>query len=114
MNLIEGEIKNRKFTSTLIEVSGLSIDAEGPIKLGVRPEDCTFVAAKFKSHHMTGEVYDVEPTGDMNYLTLRVGDNNLEIKADRDYRSELGLTEKVAFDTERLYFFEAQSGQRVR
>lgn len=114
MNLIEGEITNGKFTSTLIEVSGLSIGAEGPIILGVRPEDCAVVAPQSKTHHMTGEVYGVEPTGDMTYLTLRVGINNLEIKADRDYRSELGLTEKVAFDTERLYFFDAQSGQRVR
>lgn len=114
MNLINGHIKDGTFISDNIEISGLTVKNEGAIKLGVRPEDCAVVAAKSKASHMTGEVYGVEPTGDMTYLTLRVGQNNLEIKADRDYRSDLGLEEKVAFDTERLYFFDAKTGQRVR
>ncbi len=114
MNLIDGEMKGGTFSSENIEVSGLKFKTQGAIKLGVRPEDCAVVYEKSKTSHMTGEVYGVEPTGDMTYLTLRVGQNNLEIKADRDYRSDLGLVEKVAFDTERLYFFDAETGQRVR
>jgi len=114
MNLVDGEVKNGTFTSKNIQVSGLSLKIDGPIKLGVRPEDCAVVVSDSAVSHMTGEVYGVEPTGDMTYLTLRIGETNIEIKADRDYRSELGQTEKVAFDVNRLYFFQAETGQRVR
>ena len=82
--------------------------------MGVRPEDCAVIDAEAKTSHMMGDVYSVEPTGDTTYLTLRVGQNKLEIKADRNYRANLGLVEKVALDTERLYFFDAETGQRVR
>ncbi|MCY4327857.1 MAG: hypothetical protein OXC53_09760, partial [Rhodobacteraceae bacterium] len=72
------------------------------------------VSSAEQRHNMKGDVYGVEPTGDMTVLTLRVGEKNLEIKADRDYRSELGVQENVVFDTNRLYFFDSQSGERVR
>ena len=114
MNLINGQIKDGNFVSENVKVPNVGILATGPIKLGIRPEDCAVVSGESLKHNMTGEVYGVEPTGDMTFLTLRVGDINIEIKADRDYRSELGVQEKVAFDRIRLYFFDAQTGQRVR
>ena len=63
---------------------------------------------------MAGTVYGVEPTGDMTFLTLQAGETTIEIKADRGYRAALGAEEKVAFDSSRLYFFDAETGQRVR
>ena len=50
----------------------------------------------------------------MTYLTLKVADENFEVKTDRDYRSELGVEQKIAFDLERLYFFDSASGLRIR
>lgn len=114
MNLIGGEIKDGSFVADGIEIPDVGIQITGKIKLGIRPEDCAVVSPDTLKHNMTGEVYGVEPTGDMTFLTLRVGNKNVEIKADRDYRSELGVPEKVAFDTSRLYFFDAESGLRVR
>lgn len=114
MNLIEGEIKDGTFYSDNIEVPDVGIKATGKIKLGIRPEDCAVVSSGTQTHHMTAEVYGVEPTGDMTFLTLRVADMNMEIKADRDYRSDLGVQENVVFDTSRLYFFDIETGLRVR
>ena len=114
MNLINGHIHGGIFTAENIKISGISIKIEGAVKVGVRPEDCAVIDAETKTSHMMGNVYSVEPTGDTTYLTLRVGQNKLEIKADRNYRANLGLVEKVALDTERLYFFDAETGQRVR
>ena len=114
MNLIDGEIKDGSFVSDGIKIPNVGMQSLGKIKLGIRPEDCAVVSSDASHHHMTGEVYGVEPTGDMTFLTLKVGDMNVEIKADRDYRSDLGVSEKVAFDTSRLYFFDAESGLRVR
>ncbi|MEM9583516.1 MAG: ABC transporter ATP-binding protein [Pseudomonadota bacterium] len=113
MNLIDGEVRNGTFRAEGVEVANINIARDGPIKLGIRPEDCLVVTSD-AAHHLSGEVYGVEPTGDMTFLTLRLGEANMEIKADRDYRAELGNPEKVAFDTTRLYFFDAETGQRVR
>ena len=114
MNLIDGHIHSGIFTAENIKISGINSKTDGAIKLGVRPEDCSVIEAETKTSHMTGEVYSVEPTGDTTFLTLRVGQNQLEIKADRSYRANLGLVEKVALDTERLYFFDVETGERVR
>jgi multiple sugar transport system ATP-binding protein len=94
MNLIDGYIHSGIFTAENIKISGINTKAEGAIKLGVRPEDCSVIEAETKTRHMTGEVYSVEPTGDTTFLTLRVGQNKLEIKADRSYRANLSLVEK--------------------
>jgi multiple sugar transport system ATP-binding protein len=114
MNLIDGHIQSGVFTTDNIKISGVKIKVEVATKLVVRPEDCSVIETETKTSHMTGEVYSVEPTGDTTFLTLRVGQNQLEIKADRSYRANLGLVEKVALDTERLYLFDVETGQRVR
>jgi len=114
MNLIDGKIEDGKFIADSVEVPGVGVNREGPVILGVRPEDCAVVSRDTPRHDMTGEVYGVEPTGDTTFLTLRVGERNMEIKAERDYRPALGVEEKVVLDTECLYFFDVRSGQRVR
>ncbi|MEM9574133.1 MAG: ABC transporter ATP-binding protein [Pseudomonadota bacterium] len=113
MNIIEGEIKAGVFTAAGVRVANVKIDHDGPAKLGIRPEDC--IVSPPKSHvHLEGEVYGVEPTGDMTYLSLKVGGLDFEVKADRSYRAELGSSANVGFDLEHLYFFTADSGDRLR
>ena len=114
MNLIDGEIRNGTFKSEHVEVPGIEIDVQGKVTLGIRPEDCTVTTGGSSPANMTGEVYGVEPAGDSAYLTLRVGNDNMEFKVDRDYHSELGIQEDVTFETDRLYFFDTETGQRVR
>ncbi len=113
MNIMDGEIKDGIFTANGVTVAGVNINCEGRCKLGIRPEDCSVSSATSKSH-LTGEVYGVEPTGDMTYLTVKLGDLNFEVKADRTYRAELGSAVHVAFDTGHLYFFDADTGERLR
>lgn len=50
----------------------------------------------------------------MTYLPLRIGENNLEIKADRAYRSNLSIDEQVSFDINSLYFFDTETGIKIR
>ena len=82
----------------------------GKVILGIRPEDCHIA----DQGNMTASVYGLEPTGDVTYLTLKAGEKLVEVKADRDYRSELNSTVTVAFDTSRCYLFDAETGQRLR
>ena len=94
-----------------MNVRGIKSDAGGKIILGVRPEDCHVAP---DAEHLKGQVYGVEPTGDVTYLTLKAGDQLFEIKADREYRAALDKAEAVAFDLGRVYLFDADTGQRIR
>ena len=114
MNIVDGHIEGGTFQADGISIAGLDMDFNGPARLGIRPEDCHVASESDASVHLTGEVYGVEPTGDVTYLTIRVGGNEFEVKADREYRSDLGAGEKIVFDTNRLYFFDADEGLRIR
>ncbi len=110
MNLIEGRVEGGTFRAPMIELPDCPVPGDGPVILGIRPEDC-HVAAE---GHLHAPVYGVEPTGDLTYLTLKAGDKLIEVKAGRDYRSDLDVVETVSFDADHLYFFDARSGLRIR
>ncbi|MEM8824071.1 MAG: ABC transporter ATP-binding protein [Pseudomonadota bacterium] len=111
MNLIPGRIEGGVFRSEGIEIDGLPVAGGRDVTLGIRPEDCHVGQA---ASHLQAEVYGVEPTGDLTYLTLRLAGRDIEIKAPRDYRPPLGQMEAVAFDRDRLYLFDTETGARLR
>lgn len=111
MNIIDGEIKNGIFTADGVKVLLDGCNHKGACKLGIRPEDCS--VSKTESH-LAGQVYGVEPTGDMTYLTIKMGDFNFEVKTDRTYRADLGSAVNVKFDTNHIYLFNADTGERIR
>lgn len=113
MNIVAGHIKDKTFTADGLEIRGVAIDHDGPARLGIRPEDC-FVPEANQKTHMSGAVYGVEPTGDLTYLTIKLGNQDFEVKADRAYRAELGSRQDIAFDTKHLYFFNSDNGDRLR
>jgi multiple sugar transport system ATP-binding protein len=107
MNLIEGRAAGGRFDAEGVSApcpAGL----EGPVTLGVRPEDC-----RVGGDHLKGTVYGVEPTGDMTYLTVLAGTRQIEVKAAREFRSDIDAAIGIGFDPERLYFFGAD-GQRIK
>ena len=111
MNLVKGQVSAGAFTAPGIKVDGIEIEGSRNAIIGIRPEDCSVGA---DAGDLQGEVYGVEPTGDATFLTVKTDDALIEVKADRGYRSELGTVESVAFDRSRMYFFDAESGNRIR
>ncbi len=111
MNLIEGEMEHGVFSHPGGRVENLPTRHFGKVTLGVRPEDCVVCR---EGANFTGEVYGIEPTGDMTYLTLSASGRQIEVKADREYRAKLNQTESVRFDTARVCLFDGRSGQRLR
>lgn len=111
MNLIDGHVEKGTFTAEGIKVGGLDISGSRPVVLGFRPEDC---AVTGKGKHLSGEIYGIEPTGDMTFLTLLAAGKQVEIKADRDYHGTLGEIENIRFNTDRLYLFDSETGQRIQ
>ncbi|MEC8582832.1 MAG: ABC transporter ATP-binding protein, partial [Pseudomonadota bacterium] len=86
MNLIAGKLSNGVFEGDGVKIGNLKQKHSGDIMLGFRPEDCIVGGQK---PHVSGLVYGVEPTGDITYLSLKVGEKVVEVKADRNYRAEL-------------------------
>ena len=111
MNLISGVMEQGIFTAPGVRVEGLPARHDGKVTLGVRPEDCAVTA---DGGHLNGIVYGVEPTGDMTYLTIKVDEKLIEVKAHRDYRAYLNSDATVGFDPKRIYLFDTASGQRLR
>ncbi len=111
MNLIEGQVSGGTFTAPGITIENVPDTGDRKVILGVRPEDCHVQGA---DAHLSGQVFGIEPTGDLTYLTVKAGDKLIEVKADRDYRAGLDQPVDVAFDQSRLYFFDRESGARIR
>ena len=107
MNLIEGTAQNGIFTAQDIKVACPS-SLSGKVTLGIRPEDC-----RAGGDTVQGIVYGVEPTGDVTYLTVAIGSRQIEVKAARDFRSDIDVAIDIGFDPARLYFF-GEDGQRIR
>ena len=114
MNLIEGMLEDGVFTSDNVRVEGIKSPRNGlksgKVILGVRPEDCR---VSEKDCNLTGQVYGIEPTGDMTFLTLKCGEKMIEVKTDRTYRAELNSTAQISFDTKRLYLFDQATQARL-
>jgi multiple sugar transport system ATP-binding protein len=107
MNLIEGTAQNGKFTASGI-TAPCPAHLRGKVTLGIRPEDC-----RVGGDNVQGLVYGVEPTGDVTYLTVMAGSKQVEVKAARDYRSDIDVAIGIGFDPARLYFF-GEDGERIR
>ena len=107
MNLIDGTAKGGQFTAPGIVVP-CPAQISGKVTLGVRPEDC-----RVGGDHVQGLVYGVEPTGDVTYLTVLAGTKKIEVKAARDYRSDIDAVIGIGFDAAHLYYFD-EGGLRIR
>ena len=109
MNLIPGVAEDGRFRAPGIDVAA-PVRLLGNVTLGVRPEDCQIG----DGDGLRGEVYGVEPTGDATYLTVSTASQVVEVKAARDFRAALDTSVAIAFDPDRLYFFDTPSGERLR
>jgi multiple sugar transport system ATP-binding protein len=107
MNLVDGAAENGQFTATGV-VAPCPKHLSGKLTLGIRPEDCVIGGQNIK-----GTVFGVEPTGDLTYLTVATGAKHVEVKAARNFRSNIDAPIGIGFDPTRLYYFD-ESGQRIR
>ncbi|TIW99159.1 ABC transporter ATP-binding protein [Mesorhizobium sp.] len=112
MNLIKGEVRGKRFSAPGVEVAGITLPDSRAVILGVRPEDAK--VATGTAAHLKGQLYGLEPTGDQTFLSVRTDAMVVEVKADRDFRQPLDTSIAIELDPERLYFFDAESGQRIR
>ncbi|HET7412235.1 MAG TPA: ABC transporter ATP-binding protein [Pararhizobium sp.] len=113
MNLIRGRADAGRFTAQNTSVDGIRLSGAREVVLGIRPEDISVCGAE--QAHLTGRLYAIEPTGDLTMLGVDVGDRVIiSVKADRDFTAEIDSPIGLRFDPDRLYFFDAGTGERIR
>ena len=111
MNVMNGRIEGKTFKTAGAAINVL-VQGQAEAVLGVRPEDCAIVAPG--QGDIAGEVYTTELIGDHTLVTVKSGNDLLTVKAAKDFTARLGENAGVALAKDRLFVFDASSGQRIR
>ncbi len=109
MNLVEGELKSGTFTAKNIEVKGLT-GPDGPITLGFRAEDAS---VSTKKAQVAAPVYSMELLGDATMVTVRSGSALMAVKADKEFRAEIGDDFKANVPASICHLFDTATGARL-
>ena len=110
MNLLKGELHGDKLAlgPSMIDLAGLA-PTSGPVTIGIRAEDLRLAGPG--EHAMTVAVDYVEELGSQRLVHGNLGDQSLTavLSPETELKSELRLV--VA--TEKLHFFNQESGKRI-
>jgi multiple sugar transport system ATP-binding protein len=118
MNLAKGDIQGGRFTGEHFEVDVARDLPDGPVTLGVRPEDL-YVAEVVDSDHSMAQldayVELIELLGPRAIVTLRVGETTLTGVFSRRELATLAEAEtvRIAAPFNRLHFFSPEDGRRI-
>ncbi len=110
MNLVNGEMKAGTFTAQNISVAGLSAP-DGPITLGFRAEDANVAVAGQGA--LSAPVYSMELLGDATMITVRSGPAMLAVKADKEFRADIGDAFEARVPAESCHLFDQKTGRRL-
>ena len=113
MNQIPGAVEGGCFSA----LGGVRVPASVPscadAVMGVRGED-VFQAEEGGEGDFAARVYAVEPMGDHTLATCRSEAGEIVFKAARDFAAREGDPIKLRFNPPRLFFFDRQTGKRLR
>jgi multiple sugar transport system ATP-binding protein len=110
MNLISGTVTAGAFSNLTgsVAVAGM---ADGPVILGIRPED--IVIAEPGAGDISGTVYSSELLGDCVLLGITAGADLINVKVGPQGGRQIGEPIAISLDRSKLHAFDAQSGNRI-
>ncbi|MCV6591997.1 MAG: ABC transporter ATP-binding protein [Silicimonas sp.] len=80
--------------------------------IGLRAEDCRVVAPDQGA--IRAKLFANELIGDHTLVTAKVGEDMLSIKAPKDFEAGFDEAIGIAFDPDRIYMFDKDTGARIR
>jgi multiple sugar transport system ATP-binding protein len=107
MNLIKGNLNNGTFNTDGISIKGLSKDKNEDVILGFRAEDAKVVLEKSE---LSAKVYSFELLGDATMVTVKTNNQLISIKANKDYRVQIGDIVDVSIPLNKCHLFDINSG----
>jgi len=117
INMFDGELRDGQFTSELADLP-LPDVREGPVRLGVRPDDVRRASELRDEHavgHLRAHVEVVEILGAAAVVYLRTGGRELRAVVGEGEVDDIqeGHEIEVAFDRRRLHAFDPATGERL-
>ena len=109
MNLIDGEVKNKKFTADLTSVSGLNVE-NSKVTLGFRAEDASVVKS---GGQINAPIYTLEILGDATMVTVKIGQSLVSIKTEKDYRANIEDYVSIHIPSKKCHLFDHKTGDRI-
>ena len=85
---------------------------QGPMTMGLRAEDMQLTTATDAAFN--AEVYAFELLGDSTMITFKFGAQSVVVKGEKNIRLKFGDQVGVRFDSSNLYWFDNDSGERIR
>ena len=113
MNFLRGDLADGTFTGSGVVVSGLGNGVHRDTVLGVRPEDLSIVDTA-DGAHFTAPIFSVELTGEATLVTLRLEDEIIAVRADKDFAGEIDDETHISVNREKTFLFDSQTEQRLR
>lgn len=112
MNVVHGSLDGNRFVTNGVQVeTSVSGRIEKAI-MGVRPEDCTIATPSEAT--LTGTIYTNELIGDHALVTVDWGDDQIAVKAPKDFSGEQGDEVGVIIPRDQLFVFDESNGKRIR
>ena len=116
MNLVSGALKEGVFEAKgktySVRASGFGSLTQSNVVLGMRAEDMQVVTDG--EAQVEGEVFSFELLGDSTTVTIKVADEFITARADKEFRARMGEQIGFAVATERCYLFDGQTQNRMR
>jgi multiple sugar transport system ATP-binding protein len=112
MNVLDGEAADGAFRHAGGTLAGAAGPARGPVKLGFRPEHAKLVAPG-ATDALAGEIYVVEPLGNETLVTVRVGEQLLNVREAAEYTRPVGERCAVQPVPGRVHLFDSESGDAL-
>ncbi len=115
MNLVKGGIEKQHFTNDIMSLPVpkyiSSYIKEGKIIMGIRAED---IHPTNRGGSIKGSIYSVELLGESSLVTIKTEQTTVIARAAKDFNGAIGDQIACQVNEERLYYFDASSGKRIR
>ena len=112
MNLIAGALRDGVFEAPGVSVPGFGTQSRPDVVLGVRAEDMAVTAPE--QAQIRAEVFSFELTGDSTLVMVRIGEQVVTARADKDYRARIGEPAGFAVSAHQCHIFDGQTQNRLR
>jgi len=109
MNLIDGRIEEGVFLSDGMKIDNTGMP-DGQITLGFRAEDASVVG---DGGDLRKPIYSIELLGDATMVTVRVSGALVSVKADKNFRAEIGDIVSIDVPKDHCHLFDGRTGERL-
>jgi multiple sugar transport system ATP-binding protein len=109
MNLMTGELRDGVFSGENVRIAGID-GPDGAVVLGFRAEDASVVP---RGGGIVAPTYTMELLGDATMVAVRAGGALVTVKAQKDYRIEIGAPVEIAVPAGICHLFDAANGNRI-